>query len=132
MTIIEITGGKELAERLKALPGLVSKKFMKEALREGAKIILGDVIYACPSKTGASVAGLHISMSSRGGETKATVQNNRDQYYLIMYEKGAKGPGKRVQPARPFMSTSFEGAAGSAVDAIAADIKGNIEDSMKE
>ena len=153
---IEMEGATELAQKLKELPAKVAKIYMAEALREAAAPVLAQAQYRCPTKTMALLAGLHINVSSRGGETVASVSNDPQNYYAIMAERGAKYPtrtrrhgdikghsygeakvaaagmhGKR-QPAKPFMGPALEAAAEEALAIAAASLKGNIEGEMNE
>ena len=48
-----------------------------------------------------------------------------------MNENGAVGPGKRIQPARPFMARALEETAPEAVAVVAASLKEDIESDMK-
>lgn len=131
MITIEIEGADELAKKLRELPEKVAKRFMSQALKAAARPVLAEARFNCPSKTGALVAGMHINSSNRKGETMVKVSNNRDQYYAVMYERGAKGPGKRVQKPRPFMGPALAVTSAEAVGIAAAILKEKIEDEMK-
>ena len=72
---------------------------------------------------------MNISSRSRGGKTQVRVGVG-DAYYAIMYERGAKGPGKREQPKRPFMGPAMERNSPEAVAIIAAELKEKIEGEM--
>lgn len=126
---IEIKGGRELAEKLRALPDKVAKRFMGQALRKGAEPVLAEAIGDAPYKTGKAISEMNISLSSRGGNVTARVGVG-SAYYMLMYEKGSHGPGKRIQPKRPFMEPALEKNAAEATSIVAAELKEKIEAEM--
>ena len=133
MTVdIEMEGGEALAGKLRELPEKVARKFMADALRAAAEPVLAACQHRCPHKSMDLLSGLHVSVRSRGQETVASVSNDPKDYYAIMGERGSKGPGRRFQPARPFMGPGLEAAAEDALDIAAASLKEDIEEEMNE
>lgn len=129
MATIEVKGARELAEKLKTLPDKVAKRFMAAAMKKGAEPILADAVGGAPVKTGTLAASMNISSRSRGGETQVRVGVG-DAYWAIMNEGGAVGPGKRVQPKRPFMAPALERNAAEATEITARELKVKIETEM--
>ena len=129
MATLEIKGAKELAEKLRAIPDKVAKRFMAQAMKRGAEPILADAMGGAPYKTGNLLSQMNISSRSRGGETQVRVGVG-SAYYAIMAEGGSVGPGKRIQKKVPFMAPALERNAAEAIAITAAELKQKIEAEM--
>jgi HK97 gp10 family phage protein len=126
---IEVKGVKEMAEKLKALPDKVAKRFMAAAMKKGAEPILADAIGNAPYRTGHLISQMNISSRSKSGETQVRVGVG-DAYYAIMAEGGSTGPGKRIQKKVPFMGPALERNAAEATEITAKELKQKIETEM--
>lgn len=126
---IEVKGIKEMADKLRTLPDKVARRFMAASMKKGAEPILADAVGGAPYKTGTLAASMNISSRSKGGNTEVRVGIG-DAYWAIMYEGGAIGPGKRVQPKRPFMGPALDRNAVEATEITARELKSKIETEM--
>ncbi len=141
-TTFDIKGFKELDETLKQFPAKLQKNILKDATREGAKVIQKAAIAMCPVKTGQLSKGIKVRVGKK----------RKDQYtvtYIVGLLKKAfygrhveygtgshfiKAKNKKVlvnkntmygtevhhtgAKMKPFMRPAIDNYAGQAIDAI--------------
>lgn len=144
----EVTGLVNLERALKALPAEVERKFLRGALRAGAKVIADEARALVPQKSGALRASIRISTKGRGGHVKAEVKaGDKKAWYAHIVHVGAKPheikPRKRLSlffagifkeiikhpgaRAQPFMEQAAQNKEQGAIDAISAYLRKRIE-----
>jgi len=138
---IDITGAEEVLGNLEALPIDMQRVHARRGVKAGAEVILGDVTYNCPHKSGALVSGLHVTVTQKGDATIGKVSNRRDDYYAIMQENGwtprkgekswvgdiqrSLGMGEKGSfvEGKHFMLDGLQASASEAIDAMATEIE---------
>lgn len=128
-----LTGFKELAEKLKQLPKKVAKNGLRRAVSSGAAIVRNDARKRAPvatgemkrdimmkrekDKQGGSTTGAVYSVYVRSGKKSRLAGKKRDverdSFYWKFVEFGTKD-----MPAQPFMRPAFEANKDEAVAAI--------------
>ena len=101
-----ITGGAELAARLRALPDKVANNLYRRAMPAGAKEILGPVRKALPRKSGRLVKSARITTNfdrSRGRVSGDVKVGNAATFYLNILAKGAKAHVIKARRVRALM-----------------------------
>lgn len=121
---MKVEGAKQIADALQALPDKVQRTIMRDALRDGAEIVLAEARFNAPVKTGALAAGLNIRVSTSGdGGGVAKISSGSSEYYGNMQEFGTK----KMKP-HPFLARALQDTQGEAVEQITATLKEGIEE----
>lgn len=130
---MNLTGFKELAEKLKQLGPRVAKNGLRAAVSSGAAVIRNEARSRAPVDTGEMRKDIHIKREkdARGGETVAAKYSvfvlsgkksrisgkarnvDKNSYYWRFVELGTS-----KMAAQPFMRPAFESKKEAAVEAI--------------
>jgi HK97 gp10 family phage protein len=91
MTDQAITGGRELDELLRTLPGKVQKNINRAMLRAGAVVLRDEVKQNVPVQSGDLRNSVRITSRARGEEVSASVKaGNSVAYYARFVEYGTR------------------------------------------
>ncbi len=156
-TLQNIRGLPDLEKRLRELPEKLERKILRQALRQGANVILRDARARVPVKSGALQKSLRVSTSARRGQVRAKIVAGSNKkggaFYAHIVEGGAKAhvikgrKGKRlafgaklIYPtqvrhpgarAQPFLRPALEQSANAAVEAVAAEIRRRLDEVVR-
>lgn len=142
-----LTGFKELAEKLKQLPTKVAKNGLRRAVSSGAAIVRNDARKRAPvdtgemkrdimmkrekDKQGGGTTGATYSVFVRSGKKSRLAGKKRnverDSYYWKFVEFGTA-----KAPAQPFMRPAFEANKNEAVAAIGKALNEAIQTAARE
>lgn len=94
-----ILGGRELADLLSTLPAKVEGNIMRGALRDGAKVLLPEVVRNIPKDSGDLAATARISTRNRKGQVSASVKvGNNQVWYAHLVEHATRPHVIRAKP----------------------------------
>lgn len=135
---MEVSGLKELADKLRELGPDIAKNALRAGIRAGAKAIKDSAAASAPQDTGTLKKALYIKhIREQSGTSQQTffvgvrrgkkyAKKGQDAYYWSWNEFGTAR-----QPARPFMRPAFEQNKEVVIKAVADRIKKRIEAAQK-
>lgn len=106
---IVVTGNAELDKKLDALPGLLARRVVRQALRRSASIVRDRAARYAPVRTGALRRSVKIKAWSRAGVDSAMIvvprkiKDSKKVFYARMVEYGTS-----KTPAQPYMRPAME------------------------
>lgn len=137
-TRIEITGFKELRNRVRKLDARLQKRVYGAAVRAGGKVLVDAAKAAVPVRTGAVKRSLVHRASSKPSKglfgVKVTVKGGGMSSGRLARRRGAKGKdyqpdaveryyrftelGTKHHPAQPYLKPALEGKAGEVLKVV--------------
>jgi len=98
---------EEIVMNLEKLEKKIQRKFVRKAMREGAKVLLNEARARVPVRTGNLKKSLGINTRTKKGNIEMYVSPRKggkyDGYYGLFVELGTK-----KMSARPFLRPAFE------------------------
>jgi HK97 gp10 family phage protein len=142
-----LTGFKELAEKLKQLPKKVAKNGLRRAVSSGAAIVRNAARKRAPvdtgemkrdimmkrekDKQGSGTTGAVYSVYVRSGKKSRLAGKKRDVERDSFYWKFVEF-GTKTIPAQPFMRPGFEESKGEAIGAIGKSLDETIQAAARD
>jgi len=143
MVSVQVTGLKELQQKLLAMGQKVGLKAIRTALVSGAQIIKKDAITRVPVKTGRMKNSILVKRLPKPNPFKEQVivgvrsgkkyqKSGRDAFYWKFIEFGHKDrSGNSISP-KPFIVPAFQTRKASAMDRIKVVLQNKIRQYVKE
>lgn len=136
--MISIPDGKRIAEKLKALEPKVARRMLRGSIRDGTKVIAGEIKQRIRSRTGKLAASITVRAGKRRGRkgrkavTMSVVSRGNIAPYLGFVEYGHGTPrGGRVQ-GRFYMKRSAAAVGPRAVNVTVARLRTEIQQEGKK
>jgi len=110
---VEVKGFRELDSAFKKLPGEVSRKALKPALKAGAEVIEERAARNAPVRTGKLRDSMMTILRTRAGELVASIGPSREAWYGHLVEFGTSRTA-----GRPFLRPAVDEGKGEIVGAV--------------
>lgn len=137
---VKVQGLDELERKLYELPTKLAKKYVRKALRAGARVWRDEIRQTAPKRTGWLASQVAVTTSIRGSELEGSAHigvRKKQDPARVGHEQHTPGAadearwaelGTSKQPARPFMRPAFDSKKDEVLARFAAVLKEGLED----